>query len=75
MSSMSDRVEFVSSAKELPALLNDWQSITTTAVDSFEASCAPAVIKFLVTFEMTVKPLPEEPSTSASRQHFDGLEK
>jgi hypothetical protein len=75
MSFMNDRVEFVSSAKELPALLNDWQSITTTAVDSFEASCAPAVTKFLVTFEMTVKPLTEEPSISGSHPLTDGLDR
>lgn len=72
MSYMSDRVEFVSSADELPALLNDWQSITTTVMDSFEASCAPGATKYSVTFEMTIKPLPEEHSTSGNHPLTDG---
>lgn len=72
MRSTHVRVEDVSSASGLQERVNDFQSITTTLVDSFVASSADPATRYSVTFEMTIKPLPEERSTSDSHPPTDG---
>jgi len=72
MRSTSARVEFVSFASDLPDLQSDWQSTTTTLVDTYEGFSVGHATKYLVTFEMTIKPLPEEPSISGSHPLTDG---
>lgn len=73
MSFMNARVECASSASELRGSVNDWLSIMITQADVFADSCADPATKYLVTFEMTIKPLPEEPSISGSHPLTDGL--
>ena len=75
MSSTSARGELVTSASGLMALLESSQWITTTNRGTYVDFCADPVTKYLVTFEMTIKPLPEELSTSGSHPLTDGLDK
>lgn len=72
MNSTSVKGERVTSVKELLAALSDSQSITITDPATFVAFCADPATRYLVTFEMTIKPLPEEPSTCASHPLIDG---
>ena len=75
MSSMLDRVVFATSASELPGLQRSFRSITAIGPGLYEDSSADPATKYLVTFEMTIKPLPEEPSISDSHPLTDGLER
>lgn len=75
MNSLNIKAECVSSARGLRDLPNDLRLITTTNLDTFVDFSVDPATKYLVTFEMTVKPLPEEPSTSGSHPLTDGLDK
>jgi len=75
MNSTSVRAECVSSAEELRGRASALLLTTIMNLDTSEACCAPDVTRFSVTFEMTIKPLPEEPSTSGSHPLTDGLDK
>ena len=75
MNSMNVKAECVSSASELMVIPRDLRLIMTTQLGSFVDSCAGLATKYLVTFEMTIKPLPEEPSISGSHPLTDGLDK
>lgn len=75
MNSMSTKAEFVSYANELTGAVKDWRSTMIMSVDTFEVFCADPATKYLVTFEMTIKPLPEGPSTSGSHPLTDGSER
>lgn len=72
MNSTSVKGERVTSVRELLDALNDSQSITITDPATFVAFCADPATRYSVTFEMTIKPLSEEPSTSGSRPLTDG---
>lgn len=75
MSSTSVKGERVTSVRELLEFLRDSQSTTITEAGTFVGFCADPATRFLVTFEMTIKPLPEEPSISDSRPLTDGSER
>jgi hypothetical protein len=75
MTYMSDKVEFVTYANELQEVRSVWRSTTITLADLYEGFSADHATRYLVTFEMTIKPLPEEPSISASHPHTDGSER
>jgi hypothetical protein len=75
MNSMSAKVECVTSAKELRGCVNDLPLTTIMTQGLYGVSSVDPATKYLVTFEMTIKPLPEGPSTSASHPRIDGLEK
>jgi len=75
MNFTNDKVEYATSARALLELVRDFQWITTMNRDMYEGSSADPATKYLVTFEMTIKPLPEEPSTSGSHPHTDGSER
>ena len=72
MSSMNVKAECVSSASELRERASALLLTTIMNLDTSEACCAPGVTRFSVTFEMTIKPLPEEPSISGSHPLTDG---
>lgn len=75
MSSMHVRVECASYASELTELVSDFRSTMITAADMSVAYCADPATKYLVTFEMTIKPLSEELSISGNHPLTDGLDK
>lgn len=75
MNSTNVKVEHVTYARGLQGRGRDFQSIMTTAVDSFVDFCADPATRYLVTFEMTIKPLPEEPSTSGNHPLTGGSER
>lgn len=72
MNSMNAKMEYVTSARGLRGRAKDFQSIMTMTVDSFVDFCADPATRYSVTFEMTIKPLPEAPSTSGSHPLTDG---
>lgn len=75
MNSMNVSREFASSANELTEDLASFLSTTITSLGMFAASCVDPAITYSVTFEMTIKPLPEEPSISGSHPLTDGSER
>lgn len=75
MNSTSARVECVSSASELQDNARDLQLTMTTLLDMFADYSVDPATKYLVTFEMTIKPLPEEPFTSGNHPLTDGSER
>lgn len=74
MKSTHIRVEDVSSVSGLQERVNDFQSTMTIALGMSGAYFVDPATKYSVTFEMTIKPLPEEPSTSGSHPLTDGSE-
>lgn len=75
MNSMNARVEYATSASELRASGNAWPLTTIMEPALFAVSSADPATKYLVTFEMTIKPLPEEPSTFVNHPPTDGSER
>lgn len=75
MSCIYVRVNGASSANELRDRVNDFQSTMITELDSSGVYSADPATKYLVTFEMTIKPLSEEPSISANHPLTDGSER
>lgn len=75
MNSMSAKVECVTSAEELQGDINDLPLTTIMARAAYAVSSADPAIRYSVTFEMTIRPLPEEPSTSGSHPLTDGSER
>lgn len=75
MSSTIDRTVFAISVSELREVRNVWRSTMTTFWDMSEGFSVDPATKYLVTFEMTIKPLPEELSISDSHPPTDGSER
>jgi hypothetical protein len=69
---MNVKVEHVSYANELQAYVSALPLTTIMRAVTSEACYVDPATKFSVTFEMTIKPLPEEPSTSGSHPLTDG---
>lgn len=75
MNSMSAKVECVTSASELRADVSDLPLTTIMTQASYGVYSAAPATRYLVTFEMTIKPLPEEPSTFVNHPPTDGSER
>jgi hypothetical protein len=75
MNSIHVKVEDASFASELQERVEGFRSTMTTALGMSGVSYVHPATRYSVTFEMTIKPLPEEPSISASHPHTDGSER